>query len=91
VPFNIASYALLTQMMAMVCNLQLGDFIHTFGDVHIYLNHMEQVKLQLSRTPKSLPKMKISRNVTDIFDFRFEDFILEEYDPYPAIKGAVAV
>lgn len=91
VPFNIASYALLTQMIAKVCNLRLGDFVHTFGDVHIYMNHMEQVELQLSREPKTLPQMVINRDVQDIFDFKFEDFVLENYDPYPAIKGVVAV
>lgn len=91
VPFNIASYALLTMMIAQVCDLDLGDFVHTFGDVHIYNNHIEQVKLQLSRTPKSLPKMKINPNKKDIFSFEFEDFSLENYDPYPAIKGKVSV
>lgn len=91
VPFNIASYALLTMMMAQVCGYQPGDFVHTFGDVHIYSNHMEQVKLQLSRTPKTLPQMKINPNIKDIFDFSFEDFKLENYDPYPGIKASVAV
>lgn len=91
VPFNIASYALLTQMIAKVCNLGVGDFVHTFGDVHIYMNHMEQVELQLSREPKPLPQMLINRDVLDIFDFKFEDFVLENYDPHPPIKGAVAV
>lgn len=91
VPFNIASYALLTMMVAQVCNLQLGDFIHTFGDVHIYSNHMEQVELQLSRTPKPLPQMKINPEKKDILDFEFEDFTLENYDPHPHIKGKVAV
>ena len=91
VPFNIASYALLTMMIAQVCDLQPGDFVHTFGDVHIYANHMEQVKLQLSRTPKLLPSMKINTEVKDIFGFRYEDFTLENYDPHPAIKAAVAV
>lgn len=91
VPFNIASYALLTMMMAQVCGYEPGDFVHTFGDVHIYSNHMEQVKLQLSRTPKALPQMKINPNVTNIFDFKFEDFKLENYDPYPGIKASVAV
>ncbi len=91
VPFNIASYALLTMMIAQVCELQAGDFIHTFGDAHIYNNHFEQVALQLSRNPKPLPKMKINPNVKNIFEFTFEDFTLEGYDPYPHIKGLVAV
>lgn len=91
VPFNIASYALLTLMMAQVTGLKPGDFIHTFGDAHIYLNHMEQVELQLSRVPKALPVMKINPDVTDIFGFRYEDFELTGYDPYPAIKAPVAV
>ena len=91
VPFNIASYALLTQMIAQVCNLELGDFVHSFGDVHIYLNHMEQVNLQLSRTPKSLPQMKINPEVKDIFDFKYADFELVNYDPEPAIKAPVAI
>jgi thymidylate synthase len=91
VPFNIASYALLTLMIAQVCDLEPGDFVHTFGDAHIYLNHIEQVQLQLSRTPKALPQMKINPEVKDIFAFRFEDFELIGYDPYPAIKGEVAV
>jgi len=91
VPFNIASYALLTLMMAQVTGLMPGDFIHTFGDAHIYLNHMEQVELQLSREPKALPLMKINPGITDIFGFRYEDFELTGYDPYPAIKAKVAV
>lgn len=91
VPFNIASYALLTMMVAQVCNLQLGDFVHTLGDAHIYSNHMEQVKEQLSRTPRALPSMRINPAVKDIFSFKFEDFTLENYDPYPAIKAPVAV
>ncbi len=91
VPFNIASYALLTMMVAQVCNLQLGDFVHTLGDAHIYSNHMEQVREQLSRTPRALPTMRINPDVKDIFGFRFEDFTLENYDPYPAIKAPVAV
>jgi thymidylate synthase len=91
VPFNIASYALLTMMVAQVCDLKLGDFVHTLGDAHIYSNHMEQVQEQLSRTPKSLPKMVINPKVKDIFGFKYEDFVLEDYDPYPAIKAVVAV
>ncbi len=91
VPFNIASYALLTLMMAQVCDLQPGDFVHTFGDVHIYSNHKEQVTLQLSRNPLPLPVMKINPEVKDIFGFKFEDFTLENYESHPAIKGQVAV
>jgi thymidylate synthase len=91
VPFNIASYALLTMMMAQVCDLGLGDFIWTGGDTHLYSNHMEQVELQLSRTPRALPTMKINPNVKDILDFKYEDFTLEGYDPYPGIKAPVAV
>ncbi len=91
VPFNIASYALLTMMMAQVCNLQPGDFVHTFGDAHLYSNHMEQVQLQLSREPHALPEMKINPAIKDILGFKFEDFTLEGYDPDPAIKAPVAV
>ena len=91
VPFNIASYALLTMMVAQVCDLQPGDFVHTFGDVHIYNNHMEQVKLQLSREPYPLPQMKINPAIKDIFGFSFEDFTLENYQSHPGIKAPVAV
>ena len=91
VPFNIASYALLTLMMAQVCGLEAGDFVHTFGDTHIYSNHKEQIELQLSRTPKSLPTMKMNPEIKDLFAFTFEDFELVDYDPYPLIKGAVAI
>ena len=91
VPFNIASYALLTIMVAQVCNLRLGDFVHTLGDAHIYSNHMDQVKEQLSREIMPLPKMHINPNVHDIFSFKFEDFSLENYNPHPAIKAQVAI
>jgi thymidylate synthase len=91
VPFNIASYALLTMMMAQVCNLEPGEFIHTFGDVHLYSNHFEQAKLQLSRDIRPLPTMKMNPTVKDIFDFTYEDFELLNYDPHPHIKAAVAV
>ncbi len=91
VPFNIASYALLTMMMAQVCGLKAGDFVHTFGDAHMYSNHMEQTALQLSREPRPLPTMKINPEVKDIFGFNFDDFTLEGYDPHPAIKAPVAI
>ncbi len=91
VPFNIASYALLTMMVAQVCDLGLGDFVWTGGDTHLYSNHMEQVDLQLSRMPRPLPTMKINPNVKDIFEFTYEDFTLENYDPYPGIKAPVAI
>ena len=90
-PFNIASYALLTMMIAQVAKLDLGDFVHTLGDAHIYSNHSEQVKEQLSRTPRNLPKMEINPNITDIFNFHYDDFNLVGYDPYPSIKAPVAV
>ena len=91
IPFNIASYALLTMMVAQVCGFQLGDFVHTIGDAHIYLNHIEQVKLQLSRTPYPLPTMKINPDVRDIFSFKYEDFTLENYQCHPTIKGEISV
>lgn len=91
VPFNIASYALLLQMVAQVTGLQAGDFVHTLGDAHIYLNHLDQVKLQLSRDPRPLPQMKINSDVNDIFKFEFEDFSLENYNPHPHIKGEVSI
>ena len=91
VPFNIASYALLTMMIAQECNLRLGDFVHTFGDAHIYTNHFEQVKTQLERSPRKLPKMILNPDIKSIFDFTYEDFHLEGYDPYPAIKAPVAI
>ncbi|WP_372753814.1 thymidylate synthase [Labilibaculum sp.] len=91
VPFNIASYAILTLMMAQVCDLEPGEFVHTLGDAHIYLNHLDQVKLQLSRTPKELPTFSINPDVKNIFDFKFEDFSLTNYDPHPHIKGAISI
>ena len=91
VPFNIASYALLTQMMAQVTGHKPGDFIHTLGDAHLYLNHLEQARLQLSRAPRSLPTMRLNPSVKDIFAFHYEDFSIGNYDPHPHIKAAVAV
>lgn len=91
VPFNIASYALLLMMMAQVTGLKAGDFVHTTGDTHVYLNHLDQVRLQLTRQPRPLPTMRINPDVKNIFDFKFEDFTLENYDPWPHIKGAVSV
>ena len=91
VPFNIASYALFTHMIAHVCNLDVGDFVHTFGDAHIYSNHTEQIELQLSRKPRKFPRLNIKRKVDSIFDFKFEDFEIINYDPHPHIKGKVSV
>lgn len=91
VPFNIASYSLLTMMMAQVCDLEPGDFVHTFGDAHLYSNHLEQARLQLSRAPRNLPEIKINPEVKNIFEFKYEDFNLENYDPHPHIKAQVAV
>ena len=91
VPFNIASYSLFTHMIAHVCNLDVGDFIHTFGDAHIYTNHFEQVRLQMTRKTRSLPQLVINRKVENIFDFRFEDFEIKNYDPHPHIKGVVSI
>jgi thymidylate synthase len=91
VPFNISSYALLTLMMAQVCGLEAGDFVNTFGDAHIYSNHKEQIELQLSRAPKKLPTIKLNSEIKDLFKFTFDDFELVDYDPYPLIKGAVAI
>jgi thymidylate synthase len=91
VPFNIASYALLTMMIAQVCDLEVGEFIHSFGDLHLYINHLEQANLQLTRTPKDLPQMVLNPAVKNIFDFQYEDFCLKNYEPYPAIKASVSV
>src|SRR5207253_932258 len=91
VPFNIASYALLTMMVAQVTGFEPGDFVHTFGDAHLYVNHLEQARLQLSRAPRGLPRMRLNPAVTDLFAFRYEDFVLEGYDPHPHIKAEVAV
>lgn len=91
VPFNIASYALLLQMMAQVTDLEAGDFVYTTGDTHLYLNHLEQAELQLTRTPRSLPKMRLNSTVKDLFNFEYDDFMLEDYDPYPHIAGTVSI
>ncbi len=91
VPFNIASYALLTLMIAQVCSLEAGDFVHTLGDAHLYRNHLDQAHEQLKRDPRPLPVMRLNRNIREILDFKYEDFLLENYDPYPAIKASVAV
>jgi thymidylate synthase len=91
VPFNIASYALLTLMIAQVCDLKPGDFVHSFGDAHVYLNHLEQAREQLGREPRKLPAMRLNLSVRNIFDFKYEDFMLDNYDPHPAIKAPVAV
>jgi thymidylate synthase len=90
VPFNIASYALLTMMIAQECGLKAGEFVHTLGDTHLYLNHMEQVEEQLSRIPRTLPQMKLNPEVKSVFDFKYDDFTLEGYDPYPAIKAPMS-
>ena len=90
-PFNLASYSLLLLMVAQVCNLKPGEFVHTFGDLHLYSNHLEQARLQLSREPRALPVMRLNPAVTDLFAFRFEDFTLEGYDPHPAIAAPIAV
>jgi thymidylate synthase len=91
VPFNIASYSLLTLMVAQACNLKPGEFVHTFGDAHLYQNHMDQARRQLSRQPRPLPRIKLNPEVRSLFDFRFEDFALEDYDPHPHISAPVAV
>ena len=91
VPFNLASYALLTRMMAQVCGLEPGEFVHTFGDAHLYLNHLEQARLQLSRKPRPLPRILLNPRITSIFDFRYEDFVLEAYDPHPHIRAPISV
>lgn len=91
VPFNIASYALLTMMVAQVCGLQPGDFVHTLGDAHLYMNHLDQARLQLSRTPRPLPRMRLNPDVKSIYGFTYDDFVIEHYDPHPAIRAAVAV
>jgi len=91
VPFNIASYAMLTMMIAQVCGLEAHEFVHTLGDAHIYSNHIDQCKLQLTREPRKLPTMKLNTNVKSIFDFKFEDFTLENYEPHPHIKGEISV
>jgi thymidylate synthase len=91
VPFNIASYALLTMMIAQVCNLELGDLVHTFGDTHLYLNHLDQARNQLAREPRPLPRMRLNQSINNLFDFKYQDFELENYDPHPAIKAPVAV
>jgi thymidylate synthase len=91
VPFNIASYALLTMMIAQVCKLEPGDFVHTLGDAHLYLNHLEQAKLQLGRAPRPLPTMSLNRAIDSIYDFQYEDFRLDNYDPHPGIKAPIAV
>jgi thymidylate synthase len=91
VPFNIASYALLTMMVSQVCGLKPGEFVHTFGDAHLYLNHLEQTREQLARAPRPLPRMRLNPAIRDVFAFRYEDFTLEAYDPHPAIKAPIAV